>query len=185
MTKKLKYRHLVWIDLEMTGLDPDAERILEIATIVTDADLNILAEGPVFCIRQSEKLLGAMDDWNIEHHGASGLIDLVRKKGVTEREAELRTLTFLKDWIGENEAPLCGNSIGLDRRFLARYMPELEDSLHYRNVDVSTIKELAGRWRPDLADGVIKQNVHRALDDIKESIEELKYYRQHFFNLDG
>ena len=183
MTEKSKNRHLVWIDLEMTGLDPEAERILEIATILTDSELNILAEGPVYCLRQPEEVLAAMDKWNTEHHTASGLIDQVRNEGVTEREAELGTLTFLKDWIGAGESPLCGNSIGLDRRFLVRYMPELEDFLHYRNVDVSTVKELAVRWSPDVASGVTKQNVHRALDDIKESIEELEYYRQHFFNL--
>jgi len=184
MTETPNNRHMVWIDLEMTGLDPEAERIIEIATIVTDGDLNVLAEGPVYCVRQSDELLAGMDEWNTEHHTASGLVDRVRQEGIGEREAELGTLTFLRDWVSEGEAPLCGNSVGQDRRFLVRYMPDLERFLHYRNVDVSTVKELAFRWRPDIAKGVSKKNMHRALDDIKESIEELRYYRQHFFSVD-
>ena len=183
MTEKSKKSRLVWIDLEMTGLDPDTERILEIATIVTDSDLNILAEGPVFCIAQNDELLSAMDEWNQEHHAASGLLDRVRKEGVSERAAELGTLAFLKEWVAAGESPLCGNSIGKDRSFLVNYMRQLEEFLHYRNVDVSTVKELAFRWRPDLADGVKKRNAHRAMDDIKESIKELEYYRKELFRL--
>ena len=183
MTEKFNNLRLVWIDLEMTGLDPNRERILEIATVLTDSDLNILAEGPVFCISQDEKLLLSMDEWNQDHHTASGLLERVRKEGVSEREAELGTLAFLKDWIGTRESPLCGNSIGTDRNFLAQYMCELEEFLHYRNLDVSTVKELAVRWRPDIAEEVKKRGSHRALDDIKESIEELKFYRQRFFKL--
>jgi oligoribonuclease len=176
-------KNLVWMDLEMTGLDPDTDRILEVATLVTDSELNLLAEGPVYYVRQSEAQIAGMDEWNTEHHTASGLIDRVRAEGVSEQEAEEGTMAFLKDYIGERTAPLCGNSIGQDRRFLVRYMPRLEDSLHYRNIDVSTIKELAARWRPDVAAGVVKRNSHRALDDIKESIEELKHYRATFFRL--
>ena len=178
-------RYMVWIDLEMTGLDPEVERIIEIATILTDGELNIVAEGPVFCIKQSDTLLAAMDEWNTEHHTNSGLVDRVREEGISEHAAEDATLDFLREWITAGSAPLCGNSVGQDRRFLVRYMPLLENFLHYRNIDVSTIKELAARWRPDIADGVSKQSRHRALDDIKESIEELKYYRKYFFNLDG
>ena len=176
--------NLVWMDLEMTGLDPETDRILEVATLVTDSNLNLLAEGPVYAVRQSEDLIAGMDDWNTEHHTASGLVDRVRLESVTEREAELGTIEFLKDWVSERQSPLCGNSIGQDRRFLVRYMPQLEHFLHYRNIDVSTVKELAVRWRPDIARGVVKKNVHRALDDIIESIEELKYYRENFFNVD-
>ena len=178
-------RYMVWIDLEMTGLDPEVERIIEIATILTDGELNIVAEGPVFCIKQSDALLAAMDDWNTEHHTNSGLADRVREEGISEHDAEEATLEFLRKWITPGSAPLCGNSVGQDRRFLVRYMPELESFLHYRNIDVSTVKELAARWRPDIAVGVSKQSRHRALDDIKESIDELKYYRKYFFNLDG
>lgn len=183
MSDKSNNRNLVWMDLEMTGLDPESEKILEVATLITDSDLNILAEGPVYYVHQTEELLAGMDEWNTEHHTASGLVDRVRSEGVTEREAELGTLEFIKAWTGERESPLCGNSIGQDRRFLVRYMPELEHFLHYRNIDVSTIKELASRWRPDIANGVVKKGVHRALDDIIESVEELKFYRETFFKL--
>lgn len=169
------------MDLEMTGLDPETDRILEVATLVTDSDLNLIAEGPVYYVRQPDELIAGMDEWNTRHHNASGLIELCRTKGVSEREAEEGTLEFLKAHVSERGSPLCGNSIGQDRRFLVRYMPEIEHYLHYRNVDVSTIKELAARWRPDVIDGVVKNNVHRALDDIKESIEELKHYRETFF----
>ena len=175
--------HLVWMDMEMTGLDPEKERIIEIATIVTDGDLNVVAEGPVLAVRQSETLLAAMDDWNQRHHAASGLLDRVRGEGVSEREAEAATLAFLEQHVEKKRSPLCGNTIWQDRRFLARYMPTLEDYLHYRMVDVSSIKELAVRWRPGLAGGFSKKGGHRALDDILESIEELKYYREHFFNI--
>lgn len=175
--------NLIWMDLEMTGLDPECERIIEVATIVTDSTLNILEEGPVLVVKQDEALLERMDDWNREHHTRSGLVDRIRAEGITEKEAELATLEFVSRFVNENEAPLCGNSIGQDRRFLVRYMPTLEAYLHYRNLDVSTVKELALRWRPDIASGYQKTGAHRALDDIKESIEELRHYRAHFFNL--
>lgn len=174
---------LVWMDLEMTGLDPEVDRILEVATIVTDSDLNIIAEGPLLYVTQSEEQLAGMDEWNTTHHTESGLVDLVRSEGISEREAELQTLAFIKEHAAPNGSPLCGNSIGQDRRFLVRYMPELEGYLHYRNLDVSTIKELAARWRPDIAAGLNKRGSHRALDDIKESIEELRYYRERFFRM--
>jgi oligoribonuclease len=175
--------HLVWMDLEMTGLDPERERILEIATIVTDSDLDVVAEGPVLAVRQSESLLAAMDDWNQRQHGGSGLLDRVRREGVSEREAEAVTLAFLEQHVEKKKAPLCGNTIWQDRRFLARYMPTLEDYLHYRMVDVSSFKELAARWRPELAAGFAKTNAHTALADVRESIDELRYYRRHFIRL--
>ncbi len=175
--------NLIWMDMEMTGLNPEVERILEIATIVTDSSLNILEEGPVLAVRQSESLLAGMDDWNQKQHTASGLIDRVRSTGVTEQEAQTVTLGFVARFAGRNVSPLCGNSIAQDRRFLARYMPELEQYLHYRNIDVSTVKELARRWRPDVAGNIKKAGTHRALDDIRESIAELRYYREHFFQL--
>ena len=174
---------LVWLDLEMTGLDPEQNRILELATLVTDSDLNLLAEGPVFYIRQSERLLEKMDEWNKSHHTESGLLTLVREQGVSEQEAELTTLDFLKQHLQPDTSPLCGNSIGQDRRFLVKYMPQLAAFFHYRNLDVSTIKELARRWHPAVAEGYKKKNAHRALDDIRESIAELKHYREHFFRL--
>jgi oligoribonuclease len=173
--------NLVWMDLEMTGLEPETEGILEIATIITDSNLNILAEGPVVIVAQSETLLGNMDEWNTEHHTKSGLVGRVRKEGVAVSEAEKITIEFVAAYVDEGESPLCGNSVGQDRRFLARYMPALEKFLHYRNLDVSTVKELAIRWRPDLASKIHKKGAHRALDDIKESIEELAYYKDHFF----
>ncbi len=176
-------QNLVWMDLEMTGLDPDTDRILEIATIITDSELGIIAEGPVIVIMQSEDLLTQMDEWNTEHHTKSGLIERVRKEGVSEAEAEQLTLEFMRQHTDESKSPLSGNSIGQDRRFLVKYMPELEAYLHYRNLDVSTIKELATRWRPDIAAGVQKKGAHRALDDIKDSIEELKRYKELFFRL--
>lgn len=181
MSDDTQSQNLVWMDLEMTGLDPKTERILEVATLVTDSDLNLIAEGPVLYVKQSEDLLEAMDEWNTKHHGNSGLLDMVREKGISEREAELQTIEFLSRYVEVGKSPLCGNSIGQDRRFLVKYMPELEAFLHYRNLDVSTVKELAVRWRPDIASSIVKRNTHRALDDIKESIDELKYYRQHFF----
>ena len=176
-------QNLVWMDLEMTGLDPEVDRILEVATLVTDSELNLIAEGPVIYVRQSEELIAGMDEWNTTHHNESGLIDLVREKGISEQEAEGLTLAFLKEHTTARVSPLCGNSIGQDRRFLVKYMSELEDFLHYRNLDVSTIKELAARWRPDIAASHQKKNSHRALDDIQESIEELKHYRTHFFRM--
>ena len=176
-------QNLVWMDLEMTGLDPEAERILELATLVTDSDLNLIAQGPVIYVRQSEDLIARMDEWNTKHHNESGLIDLVREKGISEREAERTTLAFLAEHTTAGVSPLCGNSIGQDRRFLVKYMPELESFMHYRNLDVSSEKELALRWRPDIAASYQKKGAHRALDDIVESIEELKHYRAHFFKM--
>ncbi|MFP6805954.1 MAG: oligoribonuclease [Pseudomonadales bacterium] len=175
--------NLVWMDLEMTGLDPESERILEIAAIITDSTLNIVAEGPAIIVKQSDALLKAMDEWNTEHHEASGLVERVRAEGIPEAEAEQLTLDFIARHVDKGASPLCGNSIGQDRRFLVKYMPRLEDHLHYRNLDVSTIKELAIRWRPDVAGGVSKGSAHRAMDDIKESIDELRHYRDTFFQL--
>jgi len=175
--------NLVWIDLEMTGLDPDSDHIIEIATIITDGQLNMLAEGPVLAIRQPEEYLEAMDDWNQHHHGKSGLVGRVRTSETDERTAEWQTLEFIRHYVPEGCSPLCGNSICQDRRFLYRYMPALERFLHYRNLDVSTLKELAVRWAPNIADGVSKRATHRALDDIRESIEELRHYRQHFLKI--
>jgi oligoribonuclease len=172
--------HLIWVDLEMTGLDPDNDLIIEIATIVTDKNLNILAQGPVLAVHQSDAALAAMDDWNQQHHGQSGLIKRVKASAINDAEAEQQTLAFLKQWVPENASPMCGNSIGQDRRFLYRYMPNLEAYFHYRNIDVSTVKELAARWAPHIKDGFKKQSSHQALDDIIESIEELRYYREHF-----
>jgi oligoribonuclease len=173
-------QHLIWIDLEMTGLNPDSDLIIEIATVVTDKDLNILANGPVLAVHQSDAALAAMDDWNQKHHGQSGLIERVKASTINEIEAERLTLEFLKEWVPANTSPICGNSIGQDRRFLYRYMPTLEAYFHYRNIDVSTLKELAARWAPTVKDGFNKESKHQALDDIIESIEELRYYREHF-----
>ncbi len=172
--------YLIWIDLEMTGLDPDNDLIIEIATIVTDKNLNILAQGPVLAVHQSDAALAAMDDWNQHHHGQSGLIKRVKASTIDDAEAERQTLEFLRQWVPEKTSPICGNSIGQDRRFLYRYMPELEAYFHYRNIDVSTLKELAARWAPHIKEGFKKQSSHQALDDIIESIEELRYYREHF-----
>jgi oligoribonuclease len=174
--------HLVWIDLEMSGLDPDRERILEIATVVTNAELAIVAEGPEIVIHQSDSLLEAMDDWNRRQHGASGLADRVRGSSVTEAEAERRTLEFVSRYCEPKTVPLAGNSVSHDRRFLLRYMPRLEAHFSYRNVDVSSVKELVARWYPEvLAAAPPKKDNHRALDDIRESIEELRYYRRTVF----
>ena len=173
-------QHLIWIDLEMTGLDPDRDLIIEIATVITDKDLNILAQGPVLAVHQTDAALAAMDDWNQKHHGESGLIDRVKASIINEAEAERLTIEFLKQWVPENTSPICGNSIGQDRRFLYRYMPKLEAYFHYRNIDVSTLKELAARWAPEVKNGFNKESTHQALDDIIESIEELRYYREHF-----
>ncbi|MEM7100576.1 MAG: oligoribonuclease [Pseudomonadota bacterium] len=175
--------HLVWMDLEMTGLDPNVDRIIEIATIVTDGDLNVIEEGPVFAVQQPHSLLDGMDEWNQTHHSRSGLLDRIKREGVSETEAEAATVAFLERHVGESEAPLCGNTIWQDRRFLSRYMQTLEGYLHYRMIDVSSVKELARRWRPDVANGITKKNEHTALADIRESIEELKYYREHFFRM--
>jgi oligoribonuclease len=176
--------NLIWIDLEMTGLEPKTDVIIEIATIVTDADLNILAEGPTLAIHQPDELLDAMDEWCTNQHGKSGLTQRVRDSKVTEAEAEQQTIEFLKQYVEAGASPMCGNSIGQDRRFLDKYMPDLEAFFHYRNLDVSTLKELAKRWKPEVAAGVVKKGSHLALDDIKDSIEELKHYREHFIKVD-
>ncbi len=175
--------NLIWIDLEMTGLLPDTDVIIEIATIVTDQNLNALAEGPVLAIFQPDKVLDSMDDWNTKQHTGSGLVDRVRASSVSTADAEQKTLAFLRQWVPAGRSPICGNSICQDRRFLARQMPQLEEYFHYRNLDVSTLKELAGRWKPELLKGVQKKGAHLALDDIRDSIEELRYYREHFIAL--
>ena len=173
-------QHLIWIDLEMTGLSPEADRIIEIATLVTDSALNILAEGPVLAVHQSDRLLNGMDEWNTRQHGGSGLVARVRASQTGEAEAEAATLAFLAEWVPEGASPMCGNSICQDRRFLARYMPTLERYFHYRHLDVSTLKVLAQRWVPAVAAGFTKQSSHLALDDIRDSVAELRHYRAHF-----
>jgi oligoribonuclease len=175
--------NLIWIDLEMTGLDPFRDRIIEIATLITDAHLNTLAEGPVIAIRQPDYILDAMDDWNKKQHGLSGLVTRVRASDCDEQRAEGETLEFLQHHISAGRSPMCGNSICQDRRFLARSMPKLEAFFHYRNLDVSTLKELALRWAPEMAKGFKKDSKHLALDDIKDSVAELQYYRQWFLRL--
>lgn len=175
--------NLVWVDMEMTGLDPDNDRIIEVAVVVTDADLNVIAEGPVFAIHQSDETLDKMDNWNKGTHGKSGLIDRVKASTVTEAQAEQELIAFLKQYVPSNKSPMCGNSICQDRRFMARGMPKLEAFFHYRNLDVSTLKELCRRWKPELASGFKKHQKHTALADIVESIEELRYYREHFIKL--
>lgn len=172
--------NLIWIDLEMTGLDTDNDQIIEIATVITDSQLNILAEGPVFAIHQRDEILNAMDNWNTTQHGKSGLLDRVRRSTVDEAQAEKETLAFLEQWVPANVSPMCGSSICQDRRFLHRCMPELERYFHYRHIDVSTLKELAVRWAPEILPGFSKQGAHLALDDVKDSIAELRYYREHF-----
>jgi oligoribonuclease len=173
--------YLIWIDLEMTGLKPDTDFIIEMATIVTNADLDVVAEGPVIAIHQPDAVLDAMDEWNKRTHGASGLITRVRESKYTTASAEKRTLEFVTALVEANASPMCGNSICQDRRFLARHMPTLEKFFHYRNLDVSTVKELARRWAPGIIPGFSKQGEHKALADIQESIRELAYYREHLF----
>ncbi|MCX7118056.1 MAG: oligoribonuclease [Legionellales bacterium] len=173
-------QHLIWIDLEMTGLLPERDRIIEIATVVTDLNLEILAEGPVLAIYQDPAVLSSMDEWNTKQHHLTGLVKRVQESDIREAEAERLTLDFLKSYVDKGKSPMCGNSICQDRRFLCRYMSDLAEFFHYRNLDVSTLKELAARWRPELLKGFKKQSKHLALDDIKDSIEELAYYRQHF-----
>ncbi|QLC73566.1 oligoribonuclease [Pseudomonas sp. LPB0260] len=173
-------QNLIWIDLEMTGLDPEKDLIIEMATIVTDSELNVLAEGPVIAVHQSDEALAGMDEWNTRTHGESGLTQRVRDSKVGPAEAEAQTLAFLEQWVPKGSSPICGNSIAQDRRFLYRYMPELEAYFHYRYLDVTTLKILADRWAPQLKAGFQKKASHQALDDIRESIAELKYYREHF-----
>ncbi|WP_318521831.1 oligoribonuclease [Photobacterium leiognathi] len=176
-------KNLIWIDLEMTGLDPETHKIIEIATIVTDPQLNILAEGPVLAIHQSEEELVKMDDWCTNTHTNSGLVDRIRKSTVTEQQAVAQTIAFLEQWVPKGVSPICGNSIGQDRRFLYKHMPELEQYFHYRYLDVSTLKELTRRWKPELLDGFSKKGSHLALDDIRDSIDELRYYRENIFTI--
>ncbi|MES2141485.1 MAG: oligoribonuclease [Pseudomonadota bacterium] len=177
------FSNLIWIDLEMTGLDTFQDKIIEIATIVTDSELNILAEGPVLSITQSEDILTNMDDWNTRQHTGSGLVARVRASKILEEDAEEQTLNFIKKHVEPNTSPMCGNSICQDRRFLARCMPRLEKYFHYRNLDVSTLKELAYRWNPEIAKGFKKKSTHVALQDVKDSIAELQYYREHLFKV--
>lgn len=175
-----KNDNLIWIDLEMTGLSPEQDRIIEIATLVTDAQLTILEEGPIFAIHQDEAYLANMDEWNTKQHNRSGLVKRVLETTVTEAEAERQTIAFLEKYVDKGKSPMCGNSICQDRRFLVNYMPELAAFFHYRNLDVSTLKELVRRWQPNLLSGLVKESKHLAMDDIKDSIAELVYYRQHF-----
>ena len=176
-------QNLVWIDMEMTGLDPEENVVLEIATIVTDKDLNVLAEGPVIAIHQSDEELAKMDEWNVNTHTKSGLVARVKASQHDEAKAVAETLAFIRQWVPERTSPLCGNSIGQDRRFMVKHMAELEAFFHYRNVDVSTIKELVRRWQPELLDQFKKSGTHQALDDIRESIAELQFYRSHVFKI--
>ena len=175
--------NLIWIDLEMTGLEPETDVIIEMATIITDTNLNVLAEGPVIAVHQSDAVLAGMDEWNTRTHGESGLIQRVRDSQIGTAEAEAQTIAFIEQWVPKGKSPICGNSIGQDRRFLCRYMPTLEAFFHYRNLDVSTLKILAERWAPAVKDGFQKKGTHQALDDIRESIAELQYYRQHLLKV--
>jgi oligoribonuclease len=175
--------NLCWLDMEMTGLNPDADRIIEVAMIITDADLNVVAQSEVYVIHQSDEVLNGMDAWNTATHGRTGLTQRVRDSRLTEAEVEEKLLDFISAWIPEKTSPMCGNTIHQDRRFMVRYMPKLEAYFHYRNLDVSTLKELARRWHPAVAKGVVKRGSHQALDDILESIEEMRYYREHFLKL--
>jgi len=179
-----KHPHnLIWLDLEMTGLEPDTDVIIEIATIVTDANLNVLAQGPSLAVHQSDDVLNNMNAWCIDQHGKSGLTQRVRESQVSCADAEQMTIDFLMQYVDAGVSPMCGNTIGQDRRFLVKYMPKLAEYFHYRNLDVSTLKELANRWRPDLASGFTKNGSHLAMDDVIDSIAELAYYREHFLNL--
>lgn len=173
-------RRLVWLDMEMTGLNPESDTILELAMVITDADLNVVAESSSWAVHQSDATLAGMDEWNTKTHGASGLTARVRTSPLEMHAVESAAIAFMKEWIGKGISPMCGNSICQDRRFMARYMPELEKWFHYRNLDVSTLKELCRRWRPDLSTQVNKTGAHTALADIHESIEELRFYRTHF-----
>lgn len=175
--------NLIWVDMEMTGLDPDNDVVIEIATIVTDTHLNTLAEGPVIAVWQSDARLQAMDEWNTTHHTRSGLVDRVKASDYDERRAAQDTIAFLEEWVPAGASPMCGNTICQDRRFMVRHMPQLEGYFHYRNLDVSTLKILMQRWRPELESGFLKTGTHLALDDIRESINEMRYYREHFLRL--
>ena len=175
--------HLIWLDMEMTGLNPDTDRIIEVAMIITDSQLNVVAESPVIAVHQPDSVLDAMDDWNKNTHGKSGLIARVKASTVGEAEAEAQLLAFLEQYVPARKSPMCGNTICQDRRFMVRWMPKLEEHFHYRNLDVSTLKELCRRWRPEIAKGVVKKGKHEALADILESIEELRYYREHFLKV--
>jgi len=176
-------KNLIWIDLEMTGLEPQQDQIIEIATVVTDNNLAVLAQGPVIAIHQAESVMNAMDEWNTRHHGNSGLSKRVAASPYSLRDAEIETLDFLRQYVEPDKSPMCGNSICQDRRFMARLMPELEAFFFYRNLDVSTLKELASRWKPEVLDGFVKKAAHLALDDVLESIDELKHYRDRFLRL--
>lgn len=176
-------QNLIWVDLEMTGLDPETHKIIEIATIVTDSELNILAEGPVLAIHQPDSELDKMDEWCTTTHTSSGLVKRVKESTVTEQDAIVQTIEFLEKWVPKGKSPICGNSIGQDRRFLYKHMPELEEYFHYRYIDVSTLKELTRRWKPEVLDGFTKSGSHLALDDIRESIAELQYYRKTIINI--
>ena len=175
--------NLCWLDMEMTGLSPETDRIIEVAVIITDSDLNVLAQSPVYAIHQSDEVLDAMDEWCTATHGRTGLTQRVRESQYTEAEVEQNLLDFIAAWIPAQASPMCGNSVHQDRRFMQKYMPRLEAYFHYRNLDVSTLKELAKRWNPAVAKGVVKRGSHKALDDILESIEEMRYYRDHFLKL--
>ena len=175
--------NLIWVDLEMTGLEPAVDRVIEIATLVTDQDLNIIAQGPVLAIYQTDDVLAGMDDWNQKHHGESGLVERVRASKCSEQDAITQTIDFLSQYVPKGASPMCGNSIGQDRRFLNKYMLELEEYFHYRNIDVSTIKELVRRWSPETMNGFSKKNTHQALEDIKESIAEMQFYRSEVFKI--
>ena len=178
-----KSDNLIWVDLEMTGLDPQNDRILEIATIITDANLNLIEEGPVMAIHQSDEVLASMNEWCVKTHGETGLTERVKQSKINISEAEQVTLDFIKKHVEAGASPMCGNTIGQDRRFIYRYMPELHEFFHYRNIDVSTLKELARRWKPELLEQHKKKGTHLALEDIRESIEELRFYREHFMKL--
>ncbi|UOO88335.1 oligoribonuclease [Vitreoscilla massiliensis] len=175
--------NLVWLDLEMTGLDADKERIIEAAMIVTDTNLNILAQSPVLVVHQSDALLAAMDEWNTATHTRTGLVERVKASTLSEADVEAQLLAFMAEYVPEKASPMCGNSVHQDRRFMQKYMPKLEAYFHYRNLDVSTLKELAKRWHPEVAKGVVKKGAHQALADIEESIEEMRHYRDHFLRL--